>query len=87
LLTGNDQVNQTNNGNARLRQYNIPKFFRGDAAFANPALYRLTRGGRDATIVTPVSLDRFHVHRKWKLSAKLESGIRILGLTWKGNTE
>ena len=25
----------------RYRHYDIPKFFRGDAAFANPALYRL----------------------------------------------
>ena len=25
----------------RYRRYDIPKFFRGDAAFANPALYRL----------------------------------------------
>ena len=25
----------------RYRHLNIPKFFRGDAAFANPALYRL----------------------------------------------
>ncbi len=43
----------------RYRHLDIPKFFRGDAAFANPALHRLDAGGHDVKIGSEIGLERF----------------------------
>ncbi len=50
----------------RYRHLSIPKFFRGDAAFANPALYRL------------LEIEGYHYTIRIKANAVLEQGIEHL---------